>query len=130
MKVKLVQGFVRVYETDNFFGDFAAMFGKNRGEARRYVLWLLSMLLILDEKGMSALQYEQFEHLENTKDPNIFAIRHPHSQINERYLYVYEDGEISVLLTAFKEKSPNDYPRNIIRAQNIYAELEMESIND
>ena len=54
----------------------------------------------------------------------LYAIRHPHSIMNERYLYVYMDDESAVLLTAFMEKDKKDYNAAIKRAQNIYSKLE------
>lgn len=79
---------------------------------------------MLDEKGMAALELEQFEHLRNTKNPALYAIRHPHSRINERYIYVYADGESVILLTAFKEKNAADYKSKIAQAIRIFNELE------
>ena len=73
---------------------------------------------------MAALKLEQFEHLRETRNPNLYAMRHPHSQINERYIYAYSDGESTILLTAFKEKSVRDYKLAIRRAQRLLAELE------
>lgn len=85
---------------------------------------LYMWLSILDGHGMEALNLEQFEHLKNTDNPRLYAIRHPHSQINERYIYVYMDDEGAILLTAFKEHDARDYEAAINRAAGIYAELE------
>ena len=100
------------------------MFGKSTGDMDRYMKWLYTWLTVLDSDGMNALSLEQFEHLNGTSNPNLYAIRHPHSQINERYLYVYSDGESTILLTAFKEKNSSDYQFAIARAERIFAELE------
>ena len=100
------------------------MFGKSTGEMDRYMKWLYTWLSVLDNDGMNALNLEQFEHLKGTANPNLYAIRHPHSLINERYIYMYADGESTILLTAFKEKSSKDYQSAIIRAEHIFAELE------
>ena len=124
MKIEKVLGFNRIYQTVKFPDDFEAMFGKNKGEQKRYLSWLYTWLTILDEQGLNALTLQQFEHLENTKDPHLYALRHPHSQINERYIYVYVDGEAAILLTAFKEKDKSDYRTAISRAERIYKELE------
>ena len=88
MKIELISGFTRIYQTEIFM--------------------------------------QEFEHLKQTENPHLYAIRHPRSQLNERYLYVYEDGEKSVLLTAFSEKNPIDYKRAIERATNIYEQIEWE----
>jgi hypothetical protein len=73
---------------------------------------------------MEALTLEQFEHLRNTIDPHLYAIRHPRSQINERYIFVYTDDESAILLAAFKEHDARDYETAIARASRIYSELE------
>ena len=86
--------------------------------------WLYTWLSVLDSDGMSAFNLEQFEHLKGTSNPTLYAIRHPHSQINERYIYVYADGESVILLTAFKEKNVRDYQSAIARAEHIFTELE------
>jgi len=57
--------------------------------------------------------------LKGTEKPHLYAIRHPHSIINERYLYVYMKDESAVLLTAFMEKDKKDYNAVIKHAQNI-----------
>ena len=100
------------------------MFGKNTGEKSRYMKWLKVSLTFLENYGMDALSLEIFEHLKGTSNPKLYAIRHPRSKINERYIFVFGAGERSTLLTAFKEKSVNDYKVAIIRAENIYSELE------
>jgi hypothetical protein len=103
------------------------MFGKNTGEKKRYLRWLHTWLPVLDTLGMAALTLQQFEYLKNTDSPRLYAIRHPHSQINERYIYVFVDEGITILLTAFKEKNTSDYEAAIARASRIYLELESDS---
>jgi hypothetical protein len=44
--------------------------------------------------------------------------------INERYVFVYADGENAILLTAFKEQNSHDYETAIARAKRIFSELE------
>jgi hypothetical protein len=83
-------------------------------------------LSVLDQYGTGAVAFEQFEHLQNTERPRLYAIRHPHSQINERYIFVYADEESAILLTAFKEQNTRDYESAICRAERIYSELEGE----
>lgn len=124
MKLQKLVGFHRIYQAECFQDEFEAMMGKNKGEGKRYLKWLYGWLTVLDEKGMDALNLEQFEQLQNTKSPVLYAIRHPHSRINERYIYVYVDGESVVLLTAFKEKSAADYKSSISRATRIFSESE------
>ena len=126
MDIQKVSGFERIYQVEGFPDDVKAMFGKNIGEMSRYMKWLFTWLSVLDNEGMSALNLEQFEHLKGTSNPNLYAIRHPHSKINERYIYIYADDESTVLLTAFKEKNTQDYKSAIIRAENIVKQLEDE----
>jgi len=119
-----VVGYNRIYQAECFPDEVKALFGKNKGEMRRYLKWLYAWLHILDTKGLDALHYEQFEQLKGTENPHLYAIRHPHSIINERYLYIYMDDEATVLLTAFMEKDSKDYSAAIKRAQIIHTKLE------
>lgn len=124
MNIQKLAEFHRIYQAECFEDEVNAMFGKSSGEKKRYLKWLYTWLTILDKDGMAALNLEQFEHLKDTANPNLYAIRHPRSQINERYIYVYADGESAILLTAFKEKSTRDYKTAIARAERIFTELE------
>jgi len=124
LEIQKLSGFNRVYQAECFPDEVKSMFGKSTGGMDRYMKWLYTWLSVLDSDGMSALNLEQFEHLKNTSNPNLFAIRHPNSQINERYIYVYSDGESVILLTAFKEKNARDYQSAITRAEQIFSELE------
>jgi hypothetical protein len=124
LEIQKIAGFTRIYQAECFPAEIDAMFGKSAGEKNRYLRWLYTWLSILDGYGMEVLTLEQFEHLKNTDNPHLYAIRHPHSQINERYIYVYVDNESAILLTAFKEHDTRDYEAAIDRAARIYAELE------
>ena len=124
LEIQKITGYNRIYQAECFPDEVIDMFGKNTGEMRRYFKWLYAWLHILDVEGLNAMNYEQFEHLKDTEKPHLYAIRHPHSIINERYIYVYLDDESAVLLTAFMEKDKKDYNAAIKRAQNIYSELE------
>jgi hypothetical protein len=124
LEIQKIVGFNRIYQAECFPAEVDAMFGKSSGEKRRYLQWLYAWLSILDDSGIEALSLEQFEHLKNTDNPHLYAIRHPHSQINERYIYVYADEESAILLTAFKEHDKRDYESAIARATRIYTELE------
>jgi hypothetical protein len=86
-----VGGFNRIYQAACFPIEVDSMFGKNTGEKKRYLRWLYTWLSILDNYGMEALSLEQFEHLKNTIEPRLYAVRHPRSQINERYIFVRAD---------------------------------------
>ncbi|MCL2338031.1 MAG: hypothetical protein FWC60_11500 [Firmicutes bacterium] len=125
MEIQKVAGYNRIYQAECFPNEVKDMFGKNIGEMRRYLKWLYAWLHVLDKAGLDALNFEQFEHLKVTERPHLYAIRHPHSVINERYLYVYIDDESVILLTAFMEKDAKDYLAAIKHAQNIYSELEV-----
>jgi len=124
LDIQKLKGFERIYQAACFPDEVKSMFGKNIGEINRYMKWLFTWLSVLDSEGMGALTLEQFEHLKGTSNPNLYAIRHPHSKINERYIYIYADNESAVLLTAFKEKSAKDYKLAILRAENIIKQLE------
>jgi hypothetical protein len=124
VKIERVGGFKRIYQAECFPGEVDALFGKNKGDRKRYLRWLYMWLSILDAHGRDALALQQFEHLLDTESPHLYAIRHPHSRLNERYIYMYADSETVILLTAFKEKSAGDYKSAIWRAKNIFKKLE------
>jgi len=126
LDIQKLNGFERIYQAECFPNEVKSMFGKNVDEINRYMKWLFTWLSVLDSEGMGALNLEQFEHLKGTDNPNLYALRHPRSKINERYIYIYADNECAVLLTAFKEKSTQDYRLAIIRAENIAKQLEDE----
>ena len=126
MKIEKVDGFRRIYQAEVFPDEVEAMFKKNKGQRKRYLFWLYTLLTILDYEGKNALTRQQFEHLSDTSNPNLYAIRHPQSQINERYIYVYIDDEAVIMLTAFKEKNKKDYKPAIERAKRIFSELELD----
>jgi len=123
LEIQKLADFNRIFQADCFPDEVNKMFKKSIGEKKRYIKWLYTWLSVLDCEGMNALNLEQFEHLKDTSNPNLYAIRHPHSKINERYLYIYADEESSILLTAFKEKNTSDYQSAIKRAKRIIAEL-------
>jgi len=124
LEIQKLVGFSRIYQAECFPDEVRAMFGKSTGEIDRYLKWLYTWLSVLDCDGKNALNLEQFEHLKGTNNPNLYAIRHPRSKINERYIYLYNDDESTILLTAFKEKNTRDYRSAIVRAERIFAELE------
>jgi hypothetical protein len=124
LEIQKITGFNRIYQAECFPSEFDDMFGKSTGEKRRYLRWFYVWLSVLDVYGMSALMLEQFEHLAGTENPHLYVIRHPHSQINERYIFVYANGESSILLTVFKEQNTGDYEFAIRRAVRIYEKLE------
>ena len=124
MKIEKVSGFQRIYQAESFPYDVEDIFKKNKGQRKRYLLWLYTWLTILDDQGRNAIALQQFEYLKSTDNPRLYSLRHPHSQINERYIFVYIGDESVALLTAFKEKSTEDYNSAIVRATRIYSELE------
>lgn len=124
MNIQKLADFNRIYQAECFPDEINKMFGKSTGEKKRYIKWLYTWLSILDSEGMSALNLEQFEHLKDTSNPSLYAIRHPHSMINERYIFIFAEEERSILLTAFKEKSTRNYHSAIKRANRIFKELE------
>ena len=123
IEIQKLHGFNRVYQAECFLSEFSDVFGKNKGEQARYLKWLYTWLVVLDREGMRALALSKFEHLQDTENPRLHVIRDPHSKINERYIYIYEDGEAAIPLTVFMEKSSSDNKAAIIRAKNIFKEL-------
>ena len=126
MEIQKLTGFSRIYQAECFPDELSKIFGKNSGEMKRYIKWLYVWLSVLDNDGINVLNLEQFEYLKGTINPKLYAIRHPRSKINERYIYVYIENENVVLLTAFKEKNKSDYKSAIARAESIFKELESD----
>ena len=121
-KIEKIHGLKHIYKVESFNDELDSLFKKNKGARQRFESWLYLQLSILDRMGMEALKLENFEKLKT--DPPLYAIRHPHSILNERYIYIYCDGEDVLLLSAFKEKSTSDYNPAIQRAHNLIKELE------
>ena len=126
MKLEKLTGFVRLYQAESFPQDFSDMFGKDRGEMKRYRRWLNRALWELDERGEKAILLSSFEKLKSEDAPQLYAIRHAHSLINERYLYMITKNKSVILLTAFKEKSASDYAIAIARARSLYHKLDVD----
>lgn len=125
LKYNKVSGFERVYQADCFQSDFLKLFGKSKNAVNRHWKYLYRCIRRLDQDGLHVLTEEQFEYINGTNNPKLYAIRHPHSILNERYIFFANTGRTFILLTAFKEKSGKDYyAPNIERANNIIAQLE------
>lgn len=115
MKVVKNALFSKVYEVDCFQKEFLNATKETTAEAPpypRYQKWLIGALEVLQELGRKALQLEKYEHLE-MDGWDICSIRYPKSKLNLRVLYIYTEDDDILLLAVFKEKSKNDYTRNI-----------------
>jgi hypothetical protein len=124
LDIQKIAGFKRIYQAASFPREFDDMFKKSAGEKKRYAKWLYTWLTVLDNHGTAAMPFEQFEYLRDTESPRLYAIRHPRSLINERYIFAFADEEAVILLTAFKEQNKSDYKSALERAVRIYSELE------
>lgn len=100
-EIQKLTGFSRIYQAECFPDEVNKLFGKNTGDKKRYLKWLFAWLSVLDNDGKSALNLEQFEQLKGAINPYLYVIRHPHNQINERYIYIYADEDCTVFLTAY-----------------------------
>ena len=87
-EIQKLIGFNRIYQAECFPDEVDKMFGKSAGDKKRYLKWLYTWLSILDSDGMSVMSLEQFEQLKGASNANLYAVRHPHSQIDERYVYI------------------------------------------
>ena len=119
MELEKTAGLQRTYQVDCFEKEFEKVTAEKNPNGR-YHKWLRKELIKLEEFGVAALKFENFEPLPGT-DPKLFSIRYPHSKINPRVIYVYINGGEIYLLTAFKEGSKNtnsDYAAAIKISQN------------
>lgn len=123
-------GYSKIYVAECFKSEFEAAFGKNQDASERCRKHLRRCFYKLEKDGADALGlYEQFEHIQDTKNPKLYAIRHPNSKYNERHIFVFAKDECVILLTSFLEKSGRNYYGNdksgpIAKAINIYNKLE------
>lgn len=123
MEVVKLKDYNNIYAVDSFDSEYKSLFAKSKSDYSHYLKKLRFNLSILDKELKKAIQYQQFEQLENT---NIYSIRHV-SVINPRVIYAYIDeaGKV-ILLTAFKEKNASDYERGIKQAKQRLKQLEGE----
>lgn len=123
MEIIKFKGYNNIYAVDSFYSEYQSLFGKSKGSYDKYLKKLRFNLSILDKELKKAIQYQQFEQLENS---NLYSIRHV-SVLNPRVVYAYidNDGKV-ILLSAFKEKSKADYDRGMSQAKQRLKQLEGE----
>lgn len=123
MEIIKLKDYNNIYAVDSFYSEYQSLFGKSKGSYDKYLKKLRFNLSILDKELKKAIQYQQFEQLENS---NLYSIRHV-SVLNPRVVYVYidNDGKV-ILLSAFKEKSKSDYDRGMNQAKQRLKQLEGE----
>lgn len=107
MQVLKTEGFNNIFHVDVFEKEFCSLFGKSKGEMKRYQNWLDRSLGILDELGVQATDNKTFRKISGYED--LYEIRYPHSKLNTRALHciLLDDGEV-ILLAATKEKESSD----------------------
>ena len=111
--IEKLKPFARIYVAAAFGKEFDKTVGF---EKSRYQNWLDEKLRQLDTYSPTQLaRLMDFEKLQNIKQ-DIYAIRKPRSKLNPRVLYVYNDGNRIVLLTAFAEKRKSDYSKGVALA--------------
>lgn len=123
MEIIKLKDYNNIYAVDSFYSEYQSLFGKSKGLYNQYLKKLRFNLSILDKELKKAIQYQQFEQLENS---NLYSIRHV-SVLNPRVVYAYidNDGKV-ILLSAFKEKSTSDYDRGMNQAKQRLKQLEGE----
>lgn len=124
MEIIKLKDYKNIYAVDSFSSEYQSLFGKSKGLYNQYLKKLRFNLSILDKEMKKAIQYQQFEQLENS---NLYSIRHV-SVINPRVVYAYidDDGKV-ILLSAFKEKNASDYDRGMKQAEQRLKQLEGET---
>lgn len=91
---------------DRFLDEFKALFGKDMNSYKRYLKWLRSQLVILDEMGKFAIDMVHIKQLHDP-DEKMYEIRSNRSKSNPRVIFTYLDDK-SLLLTAVLEKDSSD----------------------
>ena len=123
MDIIKLEGYKNIYAVDSFLSEYQSLFGKSKKSHDQYLKKLRHNLRSLDNEMKNAIQYQQFEQLENS---NLYSIRHV-SVFNPRVVYAYigDDGKV-ILLSSFKEKNRSDYARGMKQAAERLKELEGE----
>lgn len=123
MEIIKLKDYNNIYAVDSFYSEYQSLFGKSKNLYDQHLKKLRYNLKILDSEMKKAIQYQQFEQLENS---NLYSIRHV-SIINPRVVYAYinDDGKI-ILLSSFKEKTKSDYTRGMKQAKERLKQLEGE----
>lgn len=116
LKIQPVIGFENIYQVDSFEKEFEKTLSEKNVNGR-YHRWLRIHLAHLEQLGLKALELGNFEPLNGT-NPNLYAIRYPHSKKNPRVVYIYADDNQVYLLHVFKESRRSDYDNAIKLAQN------------
>lgn len=120
MGIKKIEGFERIYSTEDFSKEFKSLFNKSKPIYIRYTKKLAAKLKILDSKDVDNIKLPGFEHIKD----DIWSIRFTQSTNNLRVLYVRVPGkDIYVLLIAFLEKNSSDYSLELKRANKKLHEL-------
>jgi hypothetical protein len=52
MEIIKIEEYSRIYKAEIFSDDFEKMFGKSKGEIKRYESWLSAILVVLDNEGI------------------------------------------------------------------------------
>lgn len=123
MEIIKLKEYNNIYAVDSFFSEYSQLFGKNKAAHTKYLSKLRINLRILDQELKKALQYQQFEKLENQP---FYSIRHV-SKINPRVIFAYidNDGKV-VLLSSCKETRHSDYDHAVEKAKQRMKQLEEE----
>lgn len=114
MNIIKLDGYNDIYAVENFLDEYKDLFKKNMNEYRKYLTKLKSNLKILDVQKEKAIQFQQFERVENQP---FYSIRHV-SKFNPRVIYAYiDENDRIILLTSFRETKTADYRPALDRAK-------------
>ena len=101
-----VPGYDHIYAYKFFLDEFNRLFKNDKASLKRYKKSLARRLAMLDTAGITCIDNERFEYIEQ----DIYSIRFPKSKKNPRFMFTFCLGENNViLLTAFLEQNPSDY---------------------
>ena len=127
MDILKLDHFENIYAVKNFQKEFVNITKEKMADSPPYPQfqrWLIRSLTKLDQMGRLAVTLDGFEKLDS-KNPELFSIRYPHSKLNPRVIYACFEGSKIILLTAFKEENAkSDYKTAMNRAKKRYKALE------
>ena len=117
MEIYKYKGFDNIFYTGKFAGELQNLIQDDRN----YMRWLNKQLSILNEGAKQATDGVKFEKL---KKEQLWSIRRPHSQQNQRVIYyIIDEDNTVILLSAFKEKNTSDYRKYVELSNNRIDEI-------
>lgn len=117
MGIHNYKGYDNIFYVDKFADELKSLIKDDPNYGR----WLNKRLSILNVGAKEATDGDRFEQLKNE---DLYSIRRPHSQQNQRVIYyIIDEDNTVILLSAFKEQNNSDYKKFIKLSNNRIDEI-------